>query len=381
MKHTNLFYFESEADLLREYPDGRVDEPVPGIAYAAGNGNNAPTILFNKMVTSYEITVHSKDKSGTTLASDFSIDTPDVLYGNTVRMNIVAPEIEGYKARYPVEKVEFTSASTQHTIIYLSPTSYTITVNHMFEDEEIAEPTEIEVDDVFEEDVVKVKIEPANIPGYTAETVYIKVSGDTTYNLQYGEDICYVDLGLPSGTLWACKNLGAQNPEDYGDRYAWGEIEPTESQNDFKDWEDYRFYHENEDFTKYNNNDGKTVLELEDDAANVVIGGEWHIPTPEQVNELLEYTTCDSGHGGDGGYLVYTSIPNGNELVIPTRDDGTPVFWLNKLAIAEVDDGAAYSTYFDGYGMVGTDYDRNALIPIRPVLGEGPDEQQDDPIK
>ena len=47
----------------------------------------------------------------------------------------------------------------------------------------------------------------------------------------------YVDLGLPSGTLWATCNLGASSPEEYGDYYAWGETE----QKDYYDWDTYKF--------------------------------------------------------------------------------------------------------------------------------------------
>ena len=43
----------------------------------------------------------------------------------------------------------------------------------------------------------------------------------------------YVDLGLPSGTLWATCNVGASKPEDYGDYFAWGETKKK----DVYDWD------------------------------------------------------------------------------------------------------------------------------------------------
>ena len=68
----------------------------------------------------------------------------------------------------------------------------------------------------------------------------------------------YIDLGLPSGTLLADRNIGAAEPEEYGDLYAWGETEPKEEYN----WYNYKW---GVDCTKYNKKDGKNVLEPEDD--------------------------------------------------------------------------------------------------------------------
>ncbi len=48
----------------------------------------------------------------------------------------------------------------------------------------------------------------------------------------------YVDLGLPSGTLWATYNVGATSPYEKGQYFAWGEVEPRE---DFS-WESYKFF-------------------------------------------------------------------------------------------------------------------------------------------
>ena len=93
----------------------------------------------------------------------------------------------------------------------------------------------------------------------------------------------YVDLGLPSGTLWAKYNLGATNEYDAGSYYAWGETETKDeyTQNNYK-WyipndPQYRYY--------YYTNDA-TTLYLEDDAARVNMKGKWQIPSVEQVQEL-----------------------------------------------------------------------------------------------
>lgn len=105
----------------------------------------------------------------------------------------------------------------------------------------------------------------------------------------------YVDLGLPSGTLWAKCNVGASNPLDYGLYFQWGDIKGYTKGQVGKDkqftWDDYKFNPSGDGytFTKYATK-GET-LDLEDDAANANMGGDWHMPTPEQIQELIDNTT------------------------------------------------------------------------------------------
>ena len=121
-----------------------------------------------------------------------------------------------------------------------------------------------------------------------------------------------VDLGLPSGIIWAACNLGASSPEEWGDYYAWGETEPK----DRYSWDTYKFGTEN-NLTKYNREDGKTILDPEDDAAHVALGGKWHIPTREQIQELLDNTTNEESElNGMKGRLFKSKI-NGNTLFFP----------------------------------------------------------------
>ena len=120
----------------------------------------------------------------------------------------------------------------------------------------------------------------------------------------------YIDLGLPSGTLWADRNIGATEPEEYGDFYAWGETEPKKEYtwNTYK-WDVY--------CTKYNKKDGKTVLEPEDDVVYLKTKGEAHIPTIEQIYELSNNTTSKLKkiNGVEG--RLYKSNINGNTIFIP----------------------------------------------------------------
>ena len=101
----------------------------------------------------------------------------------------------------------------------------------------------------------------------------------------------YVDLGLPSGTLWATCNVGADNPEDFGDYFAWGETEPK----DFYDWENYKYGNCVDGFYelyKYYSDDSLTVLEPCDDAVRANWGNEWRMPTMEEYDALTKDTVC-----------------------------------------------------------------------------------------
>ena len=97
----------------------------------------------------------------------------------------------------------------------------------------------------------------------------------------------YVDLGL--SVKWATCNVGAQKPEDYGNYYAWGEIRPKT----IYTWKGYRFRASGNEphdikLSKYDPNDKlkKTVLELADDVANLEWGGNWRMPTKQEIEEL-----------------------------------------------------------------------------------------------
>ena len=132
----------------------------------------------------------------------------------------------------------------------------------------------------------------------------------------------WVDLGLPSGTKWATCNIGATKPEEFGDYYAWGEV----AQKEVYDWDAYRYANKNSELTRYNTDrsyginsfaDGKTVLELEDDAAHFNWGGKWRMPTKAQQDELraLCYWVWTESYGGSGvkGYVVYKTKAKANK--------------------------------------------------------------------
>ena len=146
------------------------------------------------------------------------------------------------------------------------------------------------------------------------------------YIILYGplesDDHEYVDLGLPSGTLWATCNVGANEPEEYGDYFAWGETEPK----DYYDWDTYKWCNGSENtMTKYCTNskygyngfvDNKTELDPEDDAAYVNWGPAWRMPSDEQIVEMAyncswQWTQRNGVNGQQG------TGPNGNTIFLP----------------------------------------------------------------
>ena len=134
----------------------------------------------------------------------------------------------------------------------------------------------------------------------------------------------FVDLGLPSGTLWATCNLGADSPEDFGDYYSWGETEPKERY-DWKLYKYSKFVEGDYLMTKYCTNadcgyngfvDSLTVLEPIDDAATANWGADWRMPTREEWSELLSSTTnMVTERNGVSGRLLTGA--NGNSLFLP----------------------------------------------------------------
>ena len=123
------------------------------------------------------------------------------------------------------------------------------------------------------------------------------VRTSSTYNSQvttgYENGHEYIDLGL--SVKWASCNVGATEPEGYGDYYAWGEIEAKSSYT----WTNYSFLkdgdsEDNLTLKKYNTEssrgqiDNIITLDPEDDVAQVKWGGKWRIPTMEELNELQD---------------------------------------------------------------------------------------------
>ena len=146
----------------------------------------------------------------------------------------------------------------------------------------------------------------------------------------------WVDLGLPSGTLWATCNIGANAPEEYGDYFAWGETEPKQ----VYEWSNYKWgnYYVQGSLSKYVTDteygtiDNKTELEPEDDAASVNWGSSWCMPSREQLSELFTKCTKEwATRNGVNGYQI--TGPNGNTLFLPAAGG---YYQGNSLALVGV---------------------------------------------
>lgn len=190
----------------------------------------------------------------------------------------------------------------------------------------------------------------------------------------------YVDLGLPSGTLWATCNVGANTPEVYGDFFAWGE---TSAKNSYA-WSNYKYC--NGDFnslTKYccfsssgdnGFTDNLTILEASDDAATVNLGSDWRIPTVEEMRELrnncVMLWTVQKGTKG----FLFTG-PNGSSIFMPAggyyfdsdhEDIGVGgYYWTSTLGPGMSGYSWLFHFYSDGYEM--NNYGRGQGRSVRAV--------------
>ena len=175
-----------------------------------------------------------------------------------------------------------------------------------------------------------------------------------------------VDLGL--SVKWGNKNVGAEYPEDAGNRYAWGETEPNKTN---FDWGTYQWGNSESNLTKYNHLsdrgtvDNKLLLETADDAASAVLQGEWRMPTILEMEEL--YAT----HGNPdykwedatNGWMV-TYLKNNNSIFLPFAEG----LWSSSLHYGNT--SFAWAFRFDGgIGQQPRPYG----LAIRPVSGPRPE--------
>ncbi len=203
----------------------------------------------------------------------------------------------------------------------------------------------------------------------------------------------YVDLGLPSGTLWATCNVGASSPKEIGDYFAWGETAPKDEYNwstykwmnaghsSWKEINKYTFADSQTGACWYSNDtfvgDGKTELDPEDDAATANWGSNWQMPSLEQIKELYnsDYTTTEwTTQGGVNGRRI-TSKSNGNSIFLPAagyRYDTSLAnassggyFWSRSLYASN--SRCAYNLYFGSGRIDCYDSNRGCGRSVRPV--------------
>ena len=210
-------------------------------------------------------------------------------------------------------------------------------------------------------------------------TVSDRYVGQSIRPVRKGHD--YVDLELPSGTLWATCNVGADSPEEYGDYFAWGETEPKESYT----WGNYKWCEGSEKtLTKYCNDsefgyngftDDLTELLPEDDAATANWGSMWQMPSDEQIKELINkaYTTTEWAMLNGVNGLKITSISNGKSIFLPNAGDHWNSWLWNdgdqgnywSRSIFRQNDTCAWYFYFrmnDGWRMSQNDRCRGKSV-------------------
>ena len=124
----------------------------------------------------------------------------------------------------------------------------------------------------------------------------------------------YVDLGLPSGLLWATCNVGAETPEAYGNYYAWGE---TSTKSNYSSSNCPTYGLDNSQLQSQGYIDGEGNITAQHDAATANWGGDWRMPTKAEQNELLNNCTWTwTTQNGVNGYKV-TSKVNRNYIFLP----------------------------------------------------------------
>lgn len=196
-------------------------------------------------------------------------------------------------------------------------------------------------------------------------TYYVRafaVAGTETY---YGEEFSFttldhdrVDLGLPSGTLWATCNIGAFAPWVSGSYFSWGE---TESKGIY-DWSTYQYCNGSDtSLTKYCNDanygyngftDSLFVLQPDDDAATVIWGTDWRTPTSEDWQELLDNTTHRYTTSSNGTKGILFRGSNGKSIFLPITDphpsstypgyNNNGYYWSSSLSLDSPDEAVCF---------------------------------------
>ena len=197
------------------------------------------------------------------------------------------------------------------------------------------------------------------IIGYTtATTVLPKVDSGPNTN---GHE--YVDLGLPSGTLWATMNVGATSETGFGNHYQYGKgastVQETYSQNSYTGAEN--------------------PLDLSKDTARQVWGGDWRMPTKNEYSELLSNTIYQwvTDYQGSGVNGATFTAQNGNVLFIPAAGDytngqinGENTYALLWTSTPEYNASGAWYFYSKDSAKFTKDaMARRAGYSVRPVIG------------
>ena len=193
----------------------------------------------------------------------------------------------------------------------------------------------------------------------------------------------YVDLGIEVDgykVLWATMNVGATTPEGYGDYFAWGETAPK---TDYS-WDNYA-WGTSSALTKYTATDGKTVLDLDDDAAHVKWGGDWVMPTVAECEALCDNTTnaWTTNYNGTGinGFLFTSTKDTSKSIFLPAAGycmgtnkmaaSSTGIYLSSSFKVEETGEHSYALNFSNSYGgnlqPTYANY-RNYGRSVRPVI-------------
>lgn len=211
----------------------------------------------------------------------------------------------------------------------------------------------------------------------------------------YGEECPYVEI---AGIKWAKKNLGAEHDYDYGMYFQWGDtvgytidqVGTGEGKKYFNIL-DYKYadgtgQDSAEHYTKYNNIDHKTVLDLEDDAAHVILGGNWRMPTNEEIIRLwyaVDFYQIENYKGsGKNGFLAVAKDDPDKSLFYPlsgnlnngktSRQEQRGYYLTSTVAFSTdaIKSAMAYNSTWGQWFTANLKINRWAGICIRPILDE-----------
>lgn len=300
--------------------------------------------------------------------NDFLLDLADIIRTKTGTTDLINPQDFSTKIseiRSVIEKpVQYVVVPSGHTLISnlitLSTYIKIITENGVI----IGPPVQVadmlqevsynylafEID--FNRKIVEDRVESLLNIDLTNTTIISKYVFDS---IGTSIKIPLVDLGLPSGTLWASQNLGATKPEEVGRYYHWGNSYGVPYTSFY--WNNRPFYNTTDKkYTKYTPDDGLGVLEPADDAVNVY-DSTCQFPSPEDYQELFDNTTISNENINGVKGLKFTSTINGQSIFFPNSgyawhynnpDSGyNSYLWTNTCNLNSAGGQSAYGACLD----------------------------------
>lgn len=186
---------------------------------------------------------------------------------------------------------------------------------------------------------------------------------------QYLAKVEAIDLGLPSGTLWASCNLGATAPEEFGNLYAWAELAPKEAYEE-KNYALNAFDTETDNYVYTDLTDNGDISGMpEYDAATATLGTPWRMPTYSEISELK--SNCEAEWTSINGIKGVNLVgPNGNKIFLPATqyDNESGWYWSSRQYTGDSNPWAlALYIDTDRQGVYTSGYFRYLGFNIRPV--------------